>query len=156
MFKLLKSLFSGMPKPAGPPQRIAAIDSAASLISEQAAWDGDVLVVNSAASDTVRLIEFPLSGAEQCMLGLRFQMSSRDVDVGAYPEMWVAVEGFGEAFSKGLNFRLKGTNDWTSCELPFYLRAGQRANLLKLNLVFEGPGAVSLKNLELYSTPLDK
>ena len=74
------------------------------------------------------------------MLGLRFQMNSSGVEVGAYPEMWVAVEGFGEAFSKGLNFRLKGSNDWTSCELPFYLRAGQaRATSTQVEPGLRGP-----------------
>jgi len=153
MFGFLKSLF-GMPKPTGPAQRIATIDSSAKLISDKASWEDGVLKVNGSSEETVRLVELPVADLEQCMLGLRFQISSANVETGVYPEIWVNVDGFGEAFSKGLNFRLKGSNDWSSCELPFYLKKGQRAKLVKLNVVFEGPGTVSLNHIELYSTPL--
>lgn len=43
---------------------------------------------------------------------------------------------------------------WSHCELPFYLNAGQRADLLKFNLVFSGPGTAGVKSIELYSTPI--
>lgn len=156
MFGFLKSLFSGfsMPKPAGPPKLIATIAPQSSLISENATWVDHAIAVTGTAKDTVRVLELPLKNVEQCMLGLRFSMSSSDVKVGAYPEMWVKVEGFGEAFSKGLNFRMKGTNDWSTCELPFYLRQGQSATLFKLNVFFQGAGTVLIKDIELYSTPL--
>ncbi len=157
MLGFLKSLFAGFapPKPAGPPKQIASVNAGTPLISDNATWVDHAVVVNVTAKDTVRILELSLKNVEQCLLGLKFQMSSSDVEVGAYPEMWVKVGGVGEAFSKGLNFRLKGTNDWTTCELPFYLKKGQPATLLKLNVVFEGAGSILLKDIELHSTPLE-
>jgi hypothetical protein len=34
------------------------------------------------------------------------------------------------------------------------LKKGQQPELLKLNLVFEGPGAAKLQDLEILATPL--
>jgi len=34
------------------------------------------------------------------------------------------------------------------------LKKGQQPDLLKLNMVFEGPGSVRLKELEILATPL--
>ncbi len=158
MLKFLKSLIGGVaaPKPAGPPKLVGRLDAnSIQLISSNAQWSNGELEVNVSAGETVRLCEFELKDLEQCMLGLRFQMSTRDVQNTVYPEIWVRVAGFGEAFSKGLQHKLKGTNEWTSVELPFYLRANQKADLLKLNLVFAGSGSATLKNIELYSTPLE-
>ena len=50
---------------------------------------------------------------------------------------------------------MRGTNDWVSLEIPFYLKAGQSPDLLKLNLVFEGAGAVRMKEIEILATPLE-
>lgn len=145
-----------MPKPAGPSRRIASVDRHTNLITDTARWQDEVLTVTTDSAGTARLFELPLNDLDQCMLGLRFKMSSVEVNAGVIPEMWVGVQGFGEAFSKGMNFRLRGTNDWTSCELPFYLQSGQKAQLLKMNLVFEGAGTVQLREIELHSTPLEK
>ena len=158
MIGLLKKIFSGfaMPKPAGPPKLLASINrNSVNLISEHAQWSGDTLVVNSASAETIRIFEFDLKDAEQCILGLRFEMSTQDLESHSYPEMWLRIPGRGEFFSKGLQFKTKGTNAWSSCELPFFLKAGQKADLLKLNLVFGGAGVISLQNLELYATPLE-
>ena len=72
----------------------------------------------------------------------------------AYLEMWCRFPGGGEFFSKGFDNALKGTNDWTSCEIPFYLKKGQKPDLLKLNLVVEGEGSVLLRNLKVFYTPM--
>ena len=61
----------------------------------------------------------------------------------------------GEFFSKGLHHSVKGMTDWASYETPFYLMKGQRPDLIKLNLVFEGAGTVWIKDVELLQTPLE-
>ena len=68
--------------------------------------------------------------------------------------MWCRVVGIAESFSRGLNHKVRATNNWLSLEIPFYLRQGQFAELLKLNLVFEAPGTVRLTDLEVLATPL--
>jgi hypothetical protein len=64
------------------------------------------------------------------------------------------VPGCGEFFSRGIDQPVKGTTDWGSFETSFILRKGQRADLLKLDLVVEGPGKVRIKDIELLRTPV--
>ena len=73
---------------------------------------------------------------------------------GAYLEMWCRLPGEGEYFSKGLDQKVKGTVDWSSYEIPFRLDEGQRPDLIRLNIAFDGPGTVRLRNVELLRTPL--
>ena len=60
----------------------------------------------------------------------------------------------GEFFSKGFPHALTGTNDWASCETPFYLKRGQRTNLVKLDLALHGSGKVWIRNIQLLKSPL--
>jgi hypothetical protein len=156
MIRWLRSLFAGLqpPEPTGPPRKRGMVESSQTPISAKAVWVGDELKVHSGEPDTVRLFEVPLDDEEQCALGFRFQMMSKDVAGSVYPEIWVRIPGRGEFFSKGMNQQFRGTNDWSRCELPFYLKAGQRADLLKFNLVFSCAGTAGVKSMELYSTPL--
>jgi hypothetical protein len=73
----------------------------------------------------------------------------------AFLEMWCRLPGRGEFFSKGLNQAITGTTDWASYEIPFYLKKGHRPDLIKLNLVIEGRGKVSMKDVELLKAPLE-
>ncbi len=72
----------------------------------------------------------------------------------AFLEMWCRLPGRGEFFSKGLNQSVQGTTEWASYEIPFYLKKGQRPDLIKLNLIVEGRGRVWMKDLELLRTRL--
>jgi hypothetical protein len=49
---------------------------------------------------------------------------------------------------------VSGTVDWARYETPFYLKRDQKPDLIKLNVVVEGPGTVWLRNVELLKTPL--
>ena len=40
-------------------------------------------------------------------------------------------------------------------EVPFYLKEGQPAEMLKLGLTFEGPGTVWVKEIRVFQTPLE-
>ena len=73
----------------------------------------------------------------------------------AFLEMWCRLPGRGEFFSKGLKQAITGTTDWASYEIPFYLERGQRPDLIKLGLVIEGRGKVSIKDVELLKAPLE-
>ena len=156
MFRWLKSLFSGMkpPEPAGPPQTIKTFGSDDRPIGNDARWEEGELRVHSEGAGSIRLFEVPMSDREQCMITYRFTMRTEDVSGGVYPELWCRIPGRGEFFSKGLNQKVRGTNDWSSFEVPFYLRKGQRPDLIKLNVAFEGSGKVRVKDMELLVTPL--
>lgn len=139
---------------AGPPQRLLAFGPKDKPISALARWTDNELEVAAGGADTIRLFEAPLAKQEQAILTWRVKIKTKDVTGGVYLEMWCRIPGAGEFFSRGLNQELRGTNDWVTCEVPFLLKKGQRADLLKLNLVFRGAGTVRVKEIELWATPL--
>jgi len=154
MFDWLKALFR-MPQPAGPPQKIRSFKTSdptitrGSLVVDQDSWR-----VESKGDETFRLFELANPGIEQCLLAYRAKMRTEDLQGRAYLEMWCRFPGQGEFFSKGFHHGVRGTNNWAACETPFYLKKGQRPDLLKLNLVVEGRGKVWIKEIELSYTPL--
>jgi hypothetical protein len=101
-----------------------------------------------------RLFEVPDPAVERCVLAYRAQLRSEGVQQRAYLEMWCHFPGQGEYFSKGFHNALKGDNGWASYEIPFLLKAGQRPDMIKLNLTFEGPGAVEIREIQLAATPI--
>jgi hypothetical protein len=153
MLRWLKSLFQA-PEPAGPPQSLRQFGPADKPISQDGvSLDTDGWRIVSSGSRTIRLFEAPDPGVENCIVTYRAQMKTEHLQKGAYLEMWCRFPGRGEFFSKGFHHRVKGTNDWASYETPFYLKKGQRPDLIKLNLILEGTGTVWLRNLELLQTP---
>jgi len=153
MFRKLASLFRG-PAPAGPAETLRRFTGADRPIDTAARWDGDALRIEAGGPATIRLYEIADPGAEQCMLAYRARMKGESVAKSAYLEMWCRFPGRGEFFSKGLYQKISGTTGWASYETPFYLKRGQRPDLIKLNLVLEGAGTVWLSDIELLKTPL--
>ena len=154
MLNWIKSLFR-VPESAGPPQPLRAFSTSERLITqdgvsvEEGGWR-----IESGQARTVRLFEAPDPGVERCIVTYRARMKTADLQKGAYLEMWCRFPERGEFFSKGLHHRVQGTTEWASYETPFYLRKGQRPDLIKLNVVTEGSGIVWLRDLELLQTPL--
>lgn len=148
------SLTARFPPPAGPPKILHAFSPADAPISSGARWSGSQLEVTADAAGPQRLFELPLSGFDQSIISYRFRIQTDDLKSHVYPEMWCRVVGMAESFSRGLNQKVRGTNNWLSLEIPFYLRQGQFAELLKLNLVFEAAGTVRLTDIEVLATPL--
>lgn len=151
----LKSKFSH-PKLSGPPVTIRRFQTGDATLSkdsisvEQDRWD-----IDAKGDVTIRLFEVKDPGAEQCLITYRATMKAEGLSGRAYLEMWCRLPGRGEFFSKGLNQAITGTTGWVSYEIPFYLKKGQRPDLIKLNLVIEGSGRVSIKDVELFKTPLE-
>ncbi|MGH7139376.1 MAG: hypothetical protein ACREHD_26830 [Pirellulales bacterium] len=145
---------SGFPPPAGPPKLVYGIGINDDPISQNAKWVGDELEVRADQAGVQRLFEAPLERLDQSMLTYRFRIKTEDPTPSVYAEMWCRVEGFGEAFSRGLDQKVSGANNWVSVQIPFYLQKAQYADLLKLNLVFERPGTVRLREIEILATPL--
>jgi hypothetical protein len=88
------------------------------------------------------------------MLTYRAEMKTEDLKGRAFLEMWCGLPGRGEFFSKGFQQAVSGTIGWSRYETPFYLKKGQKPDLIKLNLVIEGTGKVWLRHVELLQTPL--
>jgi predicted Ser/Thr protein kinase len=102
----------------------------------------------------VRLFDVPDPGVDNCLVWYRAQLKTENIEGKAYLEMWARLPGKGEFFSKGFHLALSGDNGWSDYEIPFRFEAGQRPDLIKLNLAIEGTGTVWIKNIELRRTPL--
>ena len=154
MLNWIKSLFKG-PQPAGPPQTMRAFrTSDPTITKDRVSIDQDSWFIDSQEKQTVKLFEVPSTGAEQCMLTYKTKIKTSALQGRAFLEMWCRVPGFGEFFSKGLNKAVQATTDWATYEIPFLLKKGQKADLIKLNLVVEGIGKAWIKDVELLKTPL--
>jgi len=154
MFRKIVSLFKG-PQPAGPIETIRRFTSTDQPIDTAAAhWADDAWRIEASGPTTVRLYEISDPDAEQCMLAYRARMKGERIAKSAYLEMWCRFPGRGEFFSRGLAQSISGTTGWASHETPFYLKGGQRPDLIKLNLAMEGAGVVWLRDIELLKTPL--
>ena len=129
------------PAPAGPAQTVRTFGSGDTPITATGvtADDGGWRIERTDAG-AVPLFEVPLPGVESTILTYRARMKASDVKGKAYLEMWVRVPGRGEFFSRGLAQPLQGT--------------GVRADLVKLNVAFEGGGTVWIKDVELLKAGL--
>lgn len=153
MLSWLQNLFSPR-QPAGPPRLIQRFDgsqatiSTGSIVADSEGWH-----INSDESVTVRLFELDPGDIENGMVTYKASIKSETVKKQGYLEMWCRLPGKGEFFSKGLNNTVKGSNDWASYEIPFYLKKEQNPDLLKLNFTLEGGGKIWLKDIEVSFTP---
>lgn len=156
MFGWLRMLLGGFkpPQPVGPPKQVRAIRPGEDSVCGSAHWADGELEVSAETAGPLRLFEIPVSGLDQCMVTYRYRIKTDGLQSSVYPEMWCRIPGLGEFFSRGLHLKMRGSNHWPIVEIPFYLKRGQAPDLLKLNLVFEGPGAVKLKEIEVLATPL--
>ena len=155
MLNWLKSS-SSVPNPSGPPKTIRRFHTSdATLGKDSITVAQDCWVVDSKEAQTIQLFEIPNPDAEQCLITYRATMKTEGLTGRAFLEMWCRLPGRGEFFSKGLNQAITGTTDWASYEIPFYLEKGQRLDLIKLGLVIEGRGKVSIKDVELLKAPLE-
>lgn len=154
MLKWLKSLLSA-PKPAGPTEVLRTFSPAkptitqAGIRADQGGWR-----IDTTGEQTIRLFEVEAPAVEQCLLTYRAELKTEGLKGRAFLEMWCRLPGHGEFFSKGHQQAVSGTANWARFEIPFYLKAGQKPDLIKLNVAVEGVGTVWLRNIELLKTPL--
>ncbi len=110
--------------------------------------------IEAREAGSIRLFELAEPAVERCVLTYRAELKAADLERGAYLEMWCRFPGRGEFFSKGLQQKAKGTTGWSSYEVPFSLKAAERPDLIRLNVAFDGPGTLWVRNLELQQAPL--
>jgi hypothetical protein len=142
---------------AGPAESLRTFGAAdAPITSSGVAADEGGWRVERPAPGSVPLFELSGQHLEKTVLTYRARMRASDVAGKAYLEMWVRVPGKGEFFSRGLAQPLQGTSGWASYEIPFFLNEpGVTADLVKLNVAFEGGGGtVWLRDVELLQARL--
>ena len=118
-------------------------------VTEDKAWLADCK-----KAQTIRLFEVEKPDVEQCMVTYRAKLKTESLTGDAYLEMWCRFPGKGEYFSRGLEHTVTGSNGWASYETPFFLKKGEKPDLIKLNLVVKGTGKVWVKDVELLKSPL--
>ena len=103
---------------------------------------------------TVRLFECGDIDVENACLTYRARLRTEDVKGQAYLEMWCRFPGKGEFFSRGLRSPLSGSTEWTTQEIPFFLKKGENPDDIKLNLVINGTGTVWIDDIRVLKGPL--
>jgi hypothetical protein len=101
----------------------------------------------------INLFETGDVDVEEATIVYQAKLRTEDVEGRVYLEMWCHFEGKGEYFSRGLDSPLSGTNNWASLEIPFFLKAGENPDNVKLNVVGEGTGTVWVDNVRLVKRP---
>jgi hypothetical protein len=119
------------------------------VVTEDKTWLADCK-----KAQTLRLFEVENPGVDQCVVTYRAKLKTENLTEQAYLEMWCRLPGKGEFFSRGLAHTVTGSNDWASYETPFFLKKGEKPDLIKLNLVVKGAGKVWVKDVELLKGPL--
>jgi predicted Ser/Thr protein kinase len=109
--------------------------------------------VSCTTTQTFRLFEVPNPDVEECTVTYVARLKSEDLVGRAYLEMWCRFPSRGEFFSRGLDNTISGSSDWATCQTPFFLKTGEKPDLIRLNLVVEGRGTVFIKSAELTASP---
>ena len=102
---------------------------------------------------TVPLFEVTDVSIENATLLYQASLQTQGLDGKAFLEMWVRIPGKGEFFSRGLDRPVTGTMSWMTAVTPFFLQAGQKPDLIRLNLVVQGKGRVWIDDVRLMRQP---
>jgi|SRR6516162_10614322 hypothetical protein len=153
---LALAILAGLTALAAEPEQktLKTFTTADHTISKALNAKGDAWIVKSSTNQVIRLFEVSEPAVEDCMLIYRAKLKTEDLSGPAYLEMWCRFPKFGEAFSRGLDNQVTGSNDWASYQTPFFLKKGEKPDLVKLNVVVRGTGKVWIKDVELLKAPL--
>ena len=144
-----------VPVPAGPPERVRDFGLSDGTVDVEGLWiEGDGWGIEVEEGRSFRLFELEIPGLEQCFLTYRAMIKVEELNGRAFLEMWCRLPGGGEFFSKGFNNALTKPCDWVDCGIPFYLKKGQKPDLIRLNINIEGKGRLLIKDVELLQTPV--
>jgi hypothetical protein len=102
----------------------------------------------------VRLFEIDGIDVDHARLIYRAKVRTEAMEGQAYLEMWCHFPEKGEFFSRSLQSPLTGTTNWTTEETPFFLKKGEKPDLVKLNLVINGKGTTWIDDVRLLKGPL--
>lgn len=105
---------------------------------------------------TVPLFEVTGLDIDNATLLYQAILQSEKLEGQAYLEMWVRFPGKGEFFSRGLDQTVTGSMSWKTTTVPFFLKAGEKPDLIRLNLVVSGKGRVWVDDIRLLRAPLPR
>ncbi len=126
-----------------------------SILDKNISSDGNgSLRITANKPATVRLYELGDIDVENARLIYQARLRTEEVTGQVYLEMWCHFPGKGQFFSRGLESPLSGSTEWTTEEIPFFLKKGQNPDDIKLNLVINGTGTVWIDDIRLHKGPL--
>jgi hypothetical protein len=124
-------------------------------IDKEISSDGNgSLKITAAGPTVVRLYQVHLTDIEDSRLVYTAQVRTEGVKGQVYLEMWCHFPDKGEFFSRGLASPLTGTTGWTTEEIPFFLKKGEKPDTVRLNLVINGEGNAWIDDIKLVKSPL--
>jgi hypothetical protein len=97
----------------------------------------------------VRLFETGDIDVEDAALIYQAKLRTQGAGGNVYLEVCCHFEGKGEFFFRGLDNPLKGSMDWTSQEIPYFLKVGENPDNVKLNVISEGAGTIWIDDIRL-------
>jgi hypothetical protein len=112
------------------------------------------LRINVTGPETVRLFEVSDIDVEDARLTYQARVRTKDVQGQVYLEMWCSFSGKGEFFSRNIQSAVSGSTNWLTMETPFFLKKGEKPDIIKLNLVINGRGTVWIDDVVLLRGPL--
>ncbi|MBI5571823.1 MAG: hypothetical protein HY914_17910 [Desulfomonile tiedjei] len=124
-------------------------------IDKETSSDGKgALKIVASQPRVVPLFEVPAPGVDNATVIYQAKLRAQDVKGQAYLEMWCRFPEKGEFFSRGLDAPLSGSTEWVLRKTPFFLKKGEKPDLIKLNLVINGTGTVWIDDVQLLKGPL--
>ncbi|MCX6578727.1 MAG: hypothetical protein NT166_00920 [Candidatus Aminicenantes bacterium] len=112
------------------------------------------LRIDAAPGRTVVLLfEIHDLNIDNARLVYQAQVRTENVEGLVYLEMWCGFTGLGESFSRNMDTVMSGSNEWTTVMTPFFLKAGEKPQYVKLNLVVEGKGTAWIDDVRLFKAP---
>jgi len=119
-------------------------------LDKEVTSDGNGAIRIEAHEPTVvRLYELADIDVENARVSYRARLRSENLEGQAYLEMWCHFGEKGDYFSRGLADALTGTVEWTSREIPFFLKEGENPDRVTLNVGIEGRGTVWIDDITL-------
>jgi hypothetical protein len=112
------------------------------------------LSIRTRQAQTYEILDAGNLDVEEAVLVFRAKMKTYGVKGSVFLETVCELPGLGRMSIQGLQYSLSGTNDWEDVEVKYPLRKGEKADSVKLNLVFDSKGRVWLDDIRLYREDL--
>ncbi len=124
-------------------------------IDKQASSSGKgCLKITATKPQSVRLFEISVLNVDNAKLIYQARLRTKDATDKVFLEMWCHFPGKGDFFSRGLDQALTGTTGWTTEETPFFLKKGEKPDLVRLNVAILGKATVWVEDVKLIKAPL--
>jgi hypothetical protein len=136
-------------------QTSGVTDAALAVVDPSTSHDGRAsLRFDVQKPTTIHLFDTGDLNVENLRLVYQAWLKTKDATGPVYLEMLCRFPGKGEFFSRALDQKIQGTQDWRLQTTPFFLKKGENPDDVKLNLVVEGTGTIWIDAIGLSTGPL--